>query len=223
MSNNTFWYLSQNSILKDLDASLIQAIADASVEKEYPPKQLVYSPSTTGQNVYFVKRGYIHIYSLGSDGRKIILDTLSAGDIFGYSLPDPGAGQHDGHFAECSTSAHLCILTRDDFQFLLAENPQLAVRMIESLSIKLMDANSRLRDHALLDAHDRLLGELMRIARQRQVTDKVGNALVCCPKPTHEELGERIGVSRETITRTLTLLREEGRIQVENTQIVILE
>jgi len=76
--------------------------------------------------------------------------------------------------------------------------------------------NDRLRDLALLDVYGRVAKLLLSLARE------VDGRLIIEERVTQQEIGERIGASREMVSRILKDLKAGGYVRLEGRRIVIL-
>jgi CRP/FNR family cyclic AMP-dependent transcriptional regulator len=76
--------------------------------------------------------------------------------------------------------------------------------------------NDRLRDLAVLDVYGRVAKLLLSLARG------VDGRLIIEERLTQQEIGERVGASREMVSRILKDLKAGGYVRMEGRRIVIL-
>jgi len=153
--------------------------------------------------LYFLKEGEVEIYESDQRGRKMIVDVLKPGDIFGYA--NMGSADLPRHFIRATKNAVVCVMPKQDFLALLEKKPEIALRVIKELSLQLSATESRLRDTALSDMETRVLGELKRLEDAGKLARKF----------THEQLAQLVGTTRETITRTLARLTAKNKISLD--------
>ena len=92
----------------------------------------------------------------------------------------------------------------------LRKNAAFDERLLVHVTATLRRATERLRAIYTFDSADRLLWCLAQIARDRGRA--VGHTIHIAPKPSHQELGEMAGCSRETVSRTLRRLKDLRRL-----------
>lgn len=201
----------------------MKEIAETSHMRSYEKGAYIATPhDEEKENIYFQKKGEVEIYETTPDGRKITIDMLQPGDIFGYANITDGGGEGRKQFIRASENATICIMPRDDFLALLEKKPDLALKLIRDLSLRLSNMESKLRDTALGDAETRVFQELERLAIRYSVQD--GGRRTFTRKFTHEELAHLVGTTRETVIRTLARLCEQNRITIdEETGFIHLE
>ncbi len=216
------WYISQINLFRELPEKVLKKIAEISRMRDYTKGEFISTPhdDESGERVYLLKEGEVQIYETVS-GKKIVVDILEPGDIFGYSaLGDQP--QEDKKFIRASKDAVVCIMPRRDFMVLLETKPDLALRIIQELSVKLSHAEGRLREAALSDIENRLFQELEYLSK-RYAREEEGGHRTFTRKFTHETLANIVGTSRETITRALARLEAKKKIRVaKDGRIIIL-
>jgi CRP-like cAMP-binding protein len=94
---------------------------------------------------------------------------------------------------------------------------------------RIRDAYQKIGEHALMGVKERLLMALLDIADREGESEPEG-AMIVFTRPTHQELANRIGSSREVVSRLLKdlldsdLLHAEGRvIRVSESALVLRE
>ena len=215
------WYLAQVNLFRDLPEDILTQIAETSHMKSFEKGRYISTPHDEGERIYFLKEGEVEVYESTDEGKKMIIDILKPGDIFGYEsiASDSGAAVRE-QFIKANKDVVLCIMPKSDFLALLEKKPGLALRMIQDLSTRLSATESRLRDTAFSNSDTRVLQELERL--YTQYGKEQDGRRVLTRKFTHEELANLVGTTRETVTRTLSRLEKEGKIFVDEQGYVIL-
>jgi len=217
------WYLSQVNLFRDLPEDVLKQIAETSRMRSFEKGFYISTPhdDDTGERLYFLKEGEVEIYESTPEGKKIIIDILKPGDIFGYD--NIAAESQDAHkqFIKANKDVTLCIMPKSNFLALLEQKPELALKMIKELSVRLSITESRLRDTALSDPETRILHELERLYEQYGEQEDDHRKLT--RKFTHEELANLVGTTRETVTRTLARLVDKKRISVDESGHFVLQ
>lgn len=214
------WYLSQINLFRDLPEDILKQVAETSLMRSFEKGRYISHPHDEGERIYFLKEGEVEIYESTNEGKKIIIDILKPGDIFGYESIASESEDERKQFIKANKDVILCIMPKRDFLILLEKRPGLALKLIKDLSARLSVTESRLRDTALSDSETRVLEELERLYKQYG-EEKDGQRRLT-RKFTHEELANLVGIARETVTRTLARLIDKQKIYIDkNGHIVI--
>jgi CRP-like cAMP-binding protein len=216
----TLWYLKQIPIFKEIeDADLKKMMMDSSDMKWYKQKERVYSAHDSVDHVYVVKEGEVILYR-SEDGKRMVIDVLKPGDVFGnISFSDNGGNMN---FAEASIDSYVCVFKRENFLALFRQYPELAFRMLRVMSDRLREYEQKLYDISSSDAKTRIVRQL-RSLRYKDAHSILPKMLQRAARLTHERLGEMTGLSRETVTRALVELRNDGKVIVEDRIIKLIE
>ena len=183
----------------------LQEIADLLIDRKFPKNATIFEEGVGGDYMYVIQEGQVKVTKMSEDGREKILEILGPGDFFGeMALLD-----REPRSASVKTTLHcvLLALSRKDFVALLRRNPDIAMELIRVLSRRLREADEQIR--GLL--FERVEGRTRRVLR-RLASDPVPGqpGLRATPTLTHQQLADLVGTSRETITRVLKDLRDEG-------------
>lgn len=205
-------YLSAMTIFRDLSPEQIKMIEGATVMTTAPKGRIIYMPGETGEALFLLKRGSVHLYRLSSEGRKLIVQTVGPMTFFGQ-MASFGQSMQDV-FAEAAEESLLCVMGRADLERLILSKPQVALRMLEEVGQRMHDAQERLGESAFKGIPARAASLLLRLSDggAREISGM-----------SHQDLADWLGVYRETITNTLDKLRNEGLIEISRKKIEILD
>jgi CRP-like cAMP-binding protein len=161
--------------------------------------------------------GRIKVTILGDDGREIILSMLGPGDFFGeMALLD---NEPRSATAIAVEESELLSLHRTDFQGVIGDNPAISAALIKVLSARLRRANHQISTLALLDVYGRVARVILDMAREEGRRLKDGR--IAFRRATHQEIANRIGTTRETVTRMLKDLERQGLVKIEGRELVL--
>ena len=193
------------------------AAARSSRGKRFPKDAVVFFENEAGDTLFMVAEGRIKVTILGDDGREVILSVLGAGEFFGdMSLLD---NEPRSATAIAAEDSELLSLSRADFEGLMKENPGIMTTLIRVLTARLRHANHQISTLALLDVYGRVARVIVDLARDDGRRLKDGR--IAFQRPTHQEIANRIGTTRETVTRMLKDLQRQGLIKVSGKEIVV--
>lgn len=156
-------------------------------------------------SLLMVLSGIVRISAPSADGREITLNLIRTGEILGE------IALFDGHprtaDASAMTDCELLTIDRRDFIPFVQERPSVALKLIELLCARLRRTSEQVEDVAFRYIDGRLARILMRLYR-----DAAGEQEVV--KITQRELGNLVGMSRESINKQLRAWQRAGVIEV---------
>ncbi|HEY7466820.1 MAG TPA: Crp/Fnr family transcriptional regulator, partial [Dehalococcoidia bacterium] len=120
--------------------------------------------------------------------------------------------------AIAAEESELLSLSRADFQG-VATKRSITGALIKVLTARLRRANHQISTLALLDVYGRVARVILDMAREEGRRLKDGR--IAFRRATHQEIANRIGTTRETVTRMLKDLERQGLIQVDSKEIVV--
>ena len=209
------WCLSEVDIFADLSAADMDALAAAAPMKSYPAGSLIYSPHQPIETLFILKSGRVRIFRVSPDGRALTTAIIAPGTIFG-EMVIVGQQMHDS-FAEALDDVTVCVMSRTDVQTLLLGDPRIAARISETLGRRLAQVEQRLSDAIFKSVPERIAGTLAVMASTRPLSRTSQVHL------THEQLAALAGTSRETTTKILGELADQGLISLGRGRITILQ
>lgn len=207
-------YLSNIEIFQDLSTLELEEMDRQITMSSCKPGKIFYMPEDSGEVLFLLKKGRVQLYRISPNGKKLVVETLGPGAIFG-EMSLVGQGMHNT-FAESVDECLLCVMSRADVERLMREKPMVAFRFVEALGDRVSSLESRLEEIAFKSIPSRLASLLIRLA------DEQGNGTVVNGY-THQDLGEMLGTYRETVTQTLNEFKGQGLIDISRKQVRILD
>jgi CRP-like cAMP-binding protein len=162
--------------------------------------------------LFLLKRGYLYTYCLSSSGRKLVLSEYDTGTVCGL-LALVGDGCY-GVFAEAVEPTLLCLLPTAMLWRLAQQEPRLAWRLFEAAGEDLRRAITEGEKLAFKTLRARLASVLIALGEQH------GLHLAGL---THQDLADRVGTYRETVTTLLSELRRAGAVTLAPPHLQILD
>jgi len=203
------------AVFGNLDEARAKTLFKEIQRRSYPKHSFVINTGDSSDCFYLILSGKVKIALPDEEGKEVILSILGPGDHFGeLSLID---GQPRSASAVTMEESTLLVVGRDRFRACLAENPDIAERVMVSPTQRLRDADRKIEGLALHDVYSRLARTLSELA-----TEQDGKR-VLPQRFTHQDLANMIGASREMITRILRDLAAGGYISIENREITLLK
>lgn len=203
--------LSVNPFFSALGPGEITQIAALCKPRSLSDGETLFAKGDPGDALYGLRRGQIVISTMTSTGRRLTLNILGAGDIFGeIALLD---GQPRSANAVASGPVELFMIRRSDFHALLKRQPEITIKIMELLCERLRFSSERLEEASLLSFKVRLARRLLKLA------DDFGEDI----ETTQEELSVLAGAGRETVNRQLQKWQKSGIVRLGRGRLRIVD
>lgn len=146
------------------------------------------------------------------------MHVLSEGDFFGeLELIKPSKY---GFNSKAIIDSKICTLTKDEMKEIMMKNPEIGIKVLETVGERLSKVESLVKNLATNDVDSRmayLLTDLMEKYGEN-IEKKISMELPL----SREEMANFIGVTRETISRKLKKFEDEKLIKIVGTKIIII-
>ena len=119
------------------------------------------------------------------------------------------------------SESEMLVLQRSDFVRAIESHPSIPIKLMVTLAQRLRNADRQTASLALLGIADRVCSVLTSLAEEEG--DETAEGFVIRRRPTHQVLANMTGTARETVTRVLRRLEEEGYIRSQGREIVIFK
>lgn len=167
---------------------------------ELAPGARVFFQAEEAETVYLIREGRIRVSLESPDGRSLTLAELGPGEILGETALFVGGGRTAN--AVAVTKARLLGLKKEEFLRAIAALPEAAFALIMTLARRLREADRRIEELSFMGIKERLRSLYYRLKEEGR-WDLLHGA-------THQEIAEMIGAARESVSRALAELRQEG-------------
>ena len=168
------------------------------------------------RGVFIVCSGKVNLSTTSREGKVITLKTAAAGEALGLSAAISNVGYETT--AETATPCQLNFIERNDILEIFESQREVSVKVAHCLSRHFQSAY---RDIHQLVLNRSSSGKLARLLLSQSVGDEGSEEIRVHSSMTHEEMAQRIGASRETVTRLIINLRRKKFIRADRAGIVI--
>ncbi|HET9856878.1 MAG TPA: Crp/Fnr family transcriptional regulator [Chthoniobacterales bacterium] len=200
-----------------LPASDILAIAAFVVPKHLDKSDYLFRETDRSEGFYVVQKGAINVHRVGAGGKEQTIHLFRPIESFA----EASLGSEDGYPADARATepSMVLLVPKRDFVDLLRKRPELSIRMLGSMSQHLRVIIGLLDDLTLKDIETRLANWLLNQ----------------CPRPlnngafemkldrTKRVLAAEMGITSETLSRTLAKFRDQKLLRVSGKTIVITQ
>lgn len=186
-------------LFADLDEHELAKAAELSEVRSFPRDAAIFDAGAEGDTVFVVGSGKVKITVTSPGGKELILAVLGEGQVFGEMALLESAPRSASAVTE--TAVELLALQRREFNRLLDSEPAISRKLLAILSQRLRRANARMESLAYMDVAGRLARFFLELARDHG--QRLGNGWVAVRRPTHADIANSIGTSRETVSRII--------------------
>lgn len=193
----------------------LERIADLLIERRFPKHKTIVEEGLPGDYMYVICEGRVQVSKLSDDGREKILEFFEKGAFFGeMSLLDDAPRSAS---VRALTDTRILALSRSDFLAVMRRSPDVAMAVVQELARRLRDTDEQASSLSFQRVKQRTQGLLQRLAKNE--CGRPGHRMT--PALTHQQIADMIGTSRETVTRALKGLKEQGWLEQEGKRYVV--
>jgi CRP/FNR family cyclic AMP-dependent transcriptional regulator len=182
--------------------------------RRYRKGTLLIQEGDVGETLFIVLSGRVKAFSTNERDREIVYGVYGPGEYLGEMSLDGGPRSASVITLETTVCS---VVTRKTLREHIAANPEFAFELLSRVIRRARLATQSARSMALLDVYGRLSRLLLELA-----TLQPDGRLQIIPKPTHAELAQRVGCSREMVSRILKDLSDGGYVRSEPRHLVLV-
>jgi CRP/FNR family cyclic AMP-dependent transcriptional regulator len=201
----------------DLPPAVAEALEQAALTTSYPTGAVLFAEAQSPRGIYIVRRGRVKLSICGSDGRTLILRIVGSGCPLGVA--SVVSGRPYEATAETQEPSEISFLRQSDLLRLMRVHGDLALWVTQHISQDYASTCREIRDLILSDSASEKLARLL----MGWLDENTQSKTPCQVKMalTHEEIGQMIGSSRETVSRLLAGFKKQRIIQQTGSTIMI--
>lgn len=202
------------SICAALSSGDLPAMSAIRSDVRFAPGQSVFFEGDPADSLFSVKLGVVKLFKLLADGRTQITGFLFPGDFVGLALLNKYT-----YSVEAVTAVELCKFPRVEFEALLLRFPELEHRLLVNASNEIAAAQDQMLLLGRKTAQERLATFLL-MMRKRAASPTQANTVIL--PMSRQDIGDFLGLTIETVSRTVTRLRKSGAIELPDPNRVII-
>ncbi len=198
--------------LAAIEDAFVRELATLGRVRSYPKNTVIITEGDSSDSLFVVLSGKVKAFVSDSEGHELILDTQGPGDYVGEMALDGKPRSASVVTLEPTTFS---VVQREPLRDAIRRNPDFALEMLSKVIERARDATDNVKNLALLDVYGRVARLLLNMAVE---TD---GKLRIPEKITQQEIAERVGASRDMVSRIFRDLTVGGYVTVENRIITI--
>lgn len=204
-------HLQELPFFQGLTAEELEPIVRMSRVRKLKDKEVLFWEQDPKTHIYVLGEGTILISKLTETGEESLINVLGEGEIFPHTgffdnSPYPGT-------ATAKKDVTVLAIPMNEFEQLIKTHPELSFRIIQVMNKKIIYLQRRLNEILSLNVEARLKAALAHLQETH------GNTV----RLTHQELGNIIGSTRETVSRQLKKWERKGHLKIKKDRIVLIE
>jgi CRP/FNR family cyclic AMP-dependent transcriptional regulator len=197
-----------------LTEQTLREIAATGVVRTYPKNAIIINEGEVGDSLYIVLSGRVKVFASNPAGREIVIAFHGPGEYVGEMSLDGSPRSASVMTMEPTTCT---LVTRANFREFILAHPDFALHLIEKLIQRVRLTTANVKSLALEDVYGRVVKLLLAMAVEHD------GALVVPERLTQQDIAERVGASRDMISRLFKDLVAGGYLSIQDRTITILK
>jgi len=184
----------------------------------YPAGAILFVEQEAPRGVFVICKGRVKLSMASSDGKAVTLRVVKPGEVLG--LHAVVSGQPYQATAETLEPCQVNFLRREDFLQFLRQHAEASLSAAQQLSASYETACEQIRSLGLTHSASEKLARFL--LESSTNTENTKQGLRVRLTMTHEEIGQIIGATRETVTRTLGEFKKK-RLVAQNGSVLFIQ
>jgi len=215
-STGKFSVLRQHPIFRELDQSAFDQLCRYAKLRLVKRSTTIFSKGDPGNSLFAVVSGTVKIGVTSADGREAVFNIVGPGELVGeIALLDGGKRTAD---AIASTNCEILVIERREFLPFVKSQPVLAMKLIDLLCARLRWISDHVEQIVIPNLPGRLAKALVRLLEKENRDDGKRKVTI-----TQLELGQMVGMSRESINKQLRTWANQKLVRLERGGITLLD
>jgi CRP/FNR family cyclic AMP-dependent transcriptional regulator len=183
----------------------------------YPKSAMLFIEGQQSRGVFILCSGKVKLSTTSREGKTIITKIAEAGDVLGLNAVVSGVPYEVT--AEMMEPGQANFVPREPLMLLLKEHSEVAVKIAQQLSRNYYTAYEEIRTLGLATSPSEKFAKLL-LSWSTKATAPDASSPVRLTL-THEEIGEIIGTTRETVSRLFSEFRKKQLLTLKGATLVI--
>jgi CRP/FNR family transcriptional regulator len=192
------------------------AVADITLVKSLDKGEYLFHEGESAHGFYIVQQGAINVHRVNPVGKEQVIHVFRMGESFAEATLATLSGYPAD--ARALEPSQVLLVQKSGFLALLKRQPELALRMLASMSMHLRVLVGQLEDLTLKDVETRLANWLLKRCPNPESPQAVNIEL----KTTKRVLAAELGTVSETFSRTLAKFRNQKLLDVKGKSFTVI-
>jgi len=197
-----------------LPQEVLREIAARGGVRRYPAHAVLITEGDVADSLFIIVSGTVKVYAANEAGKEVIVNTHGPGEYVGEMALDGGLRSASVMTLEPTTCA---VVPGAQLREFIVTHPDFALHLIHNLIHRLRVLTDTTKSLALEDVYSRVVGLLQRLSVP------LDGQRVLLQRMTQQDIAERVGSSREMVSRIFKELTVGGYVRVNGGRITILK
>jgi CRP-like cAMP-binding protein len=201
--------LPRSGFFESASDRIMKAFDALATDQKLSPGDILCEQGEDGDTLYLIEEGTLEVSVLSSDGRKLFLDVMHAGDYVGeIALLDPGERTAT---LSARTAVRLLCISRADLEMATRDDPDLGLELARMAAKRLRWVSQQLHEQVFLPLPARLARKLMHLTAEASPILRM----------SQNELADFVGATREAVSKTLKHWEQDDVIQIGRQKVIV--
>jgi len=211
--------LTRVPIFSGLTEAELAFLSQRTIPRRFSAGEAVFAEGEPCTGLYVVESGHVRIFKSSAGGREHVLAIEGPGSSVA-ELPVFDGGNYPASVSAVD-NATLLFVSKQDFQALCLEHPQVALKVLRIVGARLRRLVAIIEELSFTTVRHRLAAFLVRLAKTTGTRSP--NGLEITLPANNQELASQIGTVRELISRNLSRFQAQGMIQIDGRNVLITD
>jgi CRP/FNR family transcriptional regulator, cyclic AMP receptor protein len=201
-------------------AEFVQALEPIKSIVNLPKHAKLLEEGQPPEGIFVLLRGSVKLFVSLKGGKTLILRVVQSGEVLGLSATM--SSKPAEYTAETLSATQFLYVPRKEFLALLERRPEICVSVVEVLSHQLREAVNMIHYSSGSQPAVEKLADLLElwVTENGEATER---GIELKLPLTQEEIGQMIGVSRETVSRLIAEFEDQGILELEGSRVRLLK
>lgn len=202
-------------IFQNLSKVDLETVATLVTHHHYKSGEYLFTAGDAADSLLIIAHGQAKVFQMAANGKEQMLRILQTGDFDGEAALF--ANSDHNSFAQTLMDTDICQISRQDFQKLMQDTPELTVNMVNALGRRIAQLEQQTTEVTTSSVESRLANYLL------ETSAGLDKTIFTLPLKK-KDIATYLGTTPETISRKLTSLAQQGMIQkISNNEFKILD
>jgi CRP-like cAMP-binding protein len=214
--SSKFGFIGRLELLEGLSQEAVHSFNAVMRRTKCQRGEWVFVHGDPADTIYILQKGRMKITALSEDGHEVVHEILGPGEIFGETSTILGISRTNS--AQALEASLLCEIRRKDFEWLLITYPELTLKLLKSVGMRLKKAEAQLLNVICNDVSTRVREALIDLITSRSGIQSDQPVKI---KITQQDLANLIGASRQKTWQALKELEDSNVLRLMYRSILV--
>ena len=211
--------LANVALFSDFSVKQLEAVSLVARKKTLQRRDELFHKGDPGGEIYIVVSGKLKALTTSVEGDDVVFSILGPGEVFG-EVALLGATPRTATLSAIE-DCQLLAIDRRDFMSFLRTNPEVSVKLLNVIAMRLKRVSELVEDTLFLNLPLRLAKKLCSLSRA--YGEEVAEGIRIDLRLSQEEWGDLVGTTRESVNKQMRKWTEAGVVRIDDGYVVILD